>query len=60
MNDPTPARAAAEPAITVRKCSTLAEFHDCVSLQRHVWQETDPEIEPANMFVVAANTGGQV
>jgi predicted GNAT superfamily acetyltransferase len=38
----------------------LAEFYDCVSLQRHVWQETDLEIEPANMFVVAANTGGQV
>lgn len=60
MSDPTGARPRLEAGITVRKCTTLAEFQDCVTLQRHVWQETDLEIEPANMFVVAANTGGQV
>jgi predicted GNAT superfamily acetyltransferase len=59
MSDPT-VRPSLEAAVTVRKCTTLAEFHDCVSLQRHVWQESDLEIEPVNMFVVAANTGGQV
>jgi predicted GNAT superfamily acetyltransferase len=46
--------------IVVRKCDTLAEFHDCVELQREVWREQDLEVEPATMFVVAANTGGQV
>jgi predicted GNAT superfamily acetyltransferase len=46
--------------VVVRKCGTLAEFRDCVALQREVWGETDLELEPATMFVVAANTGGQV
>jgi predicted GNAT superfamily acetyltransferase len=51
---------AAVQSILVRKCLTLAEFRDCVSLQREIWAEIDLEIEPATMFVVAANTGGQV
>jgi predicted GNAT superfamily acetyltransferase len=46
--------------IVVRKCDTLPEFYGCVALQREVWGETDLEIEPATMFVVAANSGGQV
>jgi predicted GNAT superfamily acetyltransferase len=46
--------------IVVRRCGTLAEFQDCVALQREVWGEEDLEVEPATMFVVAANTGGQV
>jgi predicted GNAT superfamily acetyltransferase len=46
--------------IVVRRCENLAEFHACVVLQREVWGEEDLEIEPATMFVVAANTGGQV
>ncbi len=46
--------------IVVRKCRTLEEFHLCVALQREVWQEADLEVEPATLFVVAANTGGQV
>jgi predicted GNAT superfamily acetyltransferase len=50
---------AAAPSFEVRKCHTLAEFRACVELQREVWGETDLEIEPATMFVVAANTGGQ-
>jgi predicted GNAT superfamily acetyltransferase len=48
------------PSLVIRKCRTLAEFHDCVALQREIWAETDLEIEPTTMFVVAANTGGQV
>jgi len=51
---------AAAPSLEVRKCRTLAEFRACVELQREVWGETDLEIEPPTMFVVAANTGGQV
>ncbi len=46
--------------ISVRKCTSLEEFHHCVALQRDVWGEADLEVEPATMFVVAAHTGGQV
>jgi predicted GNAT superfamily acetyltransferase len=46
--------------IVVRKCEALAEFHECVRLQREIWQEDDLEIEPATLFVVASHTGGQV
>lgn len=60
MSEPSSVRPSAAPIITIRKCTTLAEFHDCVSLQREIWAETDLEVEPATMFVVAANTGGQV
>jgi len=51
---------AVAPSLVVRKCRTLAEFRACVALQREIWAETDLEVEPATMFVVAANTGGQV
>ncbi len=46
--------------IVVRKCERLEEFHLCVDLQRQIWGETDLEVEPATMFVVASHTGGQV
>ncbi len=46
--------------IVVRKCESLPEFHDCVSLQREVWGEADLEIEPVTSFVVASEVGGQV
>jgi len=46
--------------IVVRKCTTLAEFEACVTLQREVWGEEDLEIEPVTGFLVAAETGGQV
>jgi predicted GNAT superfamily acetyltransferase len=46
--------------IVIRKCEHLEEFHRCVDLQREIWGEADLEVEPATMFVVAANTGGQV
>src|ERR1700681_3683738 len=46
--------------IVIRKCQSLEEFQLCVALQREIWQEADLEIEPVTVFVVAANTGGQV
>jgi predicted GNAT superfamily acetyltransferase len=46
--------------LVIRKCQALEDFHRCVALQREIWQESDLEIEPATLFVVAANTGGQV
>jgi predicted GNAT superfamily acetyltransferase len=46
--------------IVVRKCTTLAEFEACVTLQRGVWGEEDLEIAPVSEFIVASETGGQV
>ncbi|HWZ97962.1 MAG TPA: acetyltransferase [Candidatus Dormibacteraeota bacterium] len=46
--------------IVVRKCEALEEFRECVRLQREIWEENDLEVEPATLFIVAANTGGQV
>jgi predicted GNAT superfamily acetyltransferase len=46
--------------IVIRKCQALEEFNRCVALQREIWEEADLEVEPATLFVVAANTGGQV
>src|SRR5260370_40256720 len=45
--------------IVVRKCGSLEEFRLCVELQRQIWREEDLEVEPATMFVVASQTGGQ-
>jgi predicted GNAT superfamily acetyltransferase len=60
MSDVRGATTETQRVISVRKCSTLPEFRECVSLQREIWAETDLEIEPTTMFVVAAHTGGQV
>jgi predicted GNAT superfamily acetyltransferase len=46
--------------IVVRKCATLEEFHACVELQREIWGESDLEVEPVTLFIVASYTGGQV
>jgi predicted GNAT superfamily acetyltransferase len=60
MSEPASVRPVPTPSITVRKCNTLAEFQECVSLQREIWKEEDLEIEPTTGFVVAWLTGGQV
>lgn len=46
--------------IVVRKCAALKEYEACVQLQREIWGESDLEVEPVTMFVVASVTGGQV
>src|SRR5277367_4289155 len=46
--------------IVVRKCAGIEEFQLCVDLQKEIWGEEDIEVEPATLFVVAAETGGQV
>jgi predicted GNAT superfamily acetyltransferase len=46
--------------IVVRKCAGMGEFQRCVALQRQIWGEDDLEVEPATLFVVAGETGGQV
>lgn len=46
--------------IAVRKCHGMEEFQKCVALQQEIWGEADLEVEPATLFVVASETGGQV
>jgi predicted GNAT superfamily acetyltransferase len=46
--------------ITVRKCHGMGEFQKCVALQKEIWGESDLEVEPVTLFVVASETGGQV
>lgn len=46
--------------LVVRKCHTLDEMSACVTLQKEVWNFTDPELVPLRVFVVAEKIGGQV
>ena len=46
--------------IEVRACSTLDELEDCVRIQGEVWKFSEPELVPADIFVVAQKTGGQI
>src|SRR5579863_9741912 len=46
--------------IVVRKCAGFEEFQRCVALEKEIWGEEDLEVEPATLFVVASETGGQV
>jgi predicted GNAT superfamily acetyltransferase len=50
----------ASETISVRKCEGIGEFNRCVELQKEIWGEDDLEVEPATLFVVAEETGGQV
>jgi predicted GNAT superfamily acetyltransferase len=45
--------------ITMRHCHSLPEFQQCFELQRSVWGKTELDV-PLPLFVVAAETGGQV
>jgi len=45
--------------IAVRHCHGLEEFNLCYELQRAVWGKTELDV-PLPLFVVAAETGGQV
>jgi predicted GNAT superfamily acetyltransferase len=45
--------------ISVRHCHGLEEFKHCFDLQRSVWGKTELDV-PLPLFVVAAETGGQV
>lgn len=46
--------------IVVRSCSGLAEFATCIEIERAVWGSADVDVVPLPLFVVAAETGGQV
>jgi len=47
-------------AVVVRHCHGLAEFGACFEIQRAVWGSSDADLTPLPIFVVAAETGGQV
>src|SRR5262249_56570187 len=53
-------RAMKERATTLRPLHAVSEMRLCVALQRIVWGYTELETVPAHIFVVAAQTGGQV
>jgi predicted GNAT superfamily acetyltransferase len=46
--------------IEVRHCHGLAEFEACLDVQKRVWSAADADVVPLPLFVVAAETGGQV
>src|SRR5207253_11307023 len=41
-------------------CSGLTAFATCIEIERAVWGSADVDIVPLPLFVVAAETGGQV
>ncbi|MBL8205101.1 MAG: GNAT family N-acetyltransferase [Blastocatellia bacterium] len=49
-----------KPEITIRPLTTLAEFEQCIQLQKDVWGDSDRELVPQHIFVVVAKTGGQL
>ena len=63
MSQGVPAGTSGQPTatkITTRPCTTLDELEECVRIQRDVWNFSDAELVPADVFVVALKTGGQV
>jgi predicted GNAT superfamily acetyltransferase len=44
--------------VEIRHCDSLAEFEECVQLERTIWGEQITV--PAAIFVVAQHTGGQI
>ena len=44
--------------IGIRQCSSVAEYEDCVRIQRAIWGESIAV--PVPIFVVAHHTGGQI
>lgn len=46
--------------IAIRSCSGLSEFATCIEIERAVWGSADVDIVPLPLFVVAAESGGQV
>jgi predicted GNAT superfamily acetyltransferase len=46
--------------ILIRDCHGIEEFEACVRLERAVWKSADIDVVPIPLFVVAAETGGQV
>ncbi len=63
MAQGVPAGTASQPTATkvlMRRCASLDELEECVRIQREVWNFSDIELVPSDVFVVAQKTGGQV
>jgi predicted GNAT superfamily acetyltransferase len=54
-----PAKASAG-AVVVRHCRGLAEFATCLEVERAVWGSADIDLVPLPLFVIAAESGGEV
>ncbi len=46
--------------IEVRHCHGIAEYEECVKLQKQVWGYDERDIIPSRVFIVAKKIGGQV
>ena len=46
--------------IIIRTLATLDEFQQCCELQKMIWGDTDRELVPLHIFIVAEKTGGQI
>lgn len=49
----------AGPELSYRACTTVDDFHQCVQLQKVVWNFDDVDLVPIRLFVVAEKIGGQ-
>src|ERR1700689_5742216 len=58
MNASAETPSAAEREIEIRHCESLAEYENCVSLEKQTWGEHIAV--PSAIFVVAHHTGGQI
>ena len=47
-------------ALTIRRCTSLAEMQACFALHREVWSYSEADLIPVRLFVVASKIGGQV
>jgi predicted GNAT superfamily acetyltransferase len=59
MNSPAKSTDPGANEIVIRHCHGLDELKLCFTLQQRVWGETELDV-PLPLFVVAAETGGQV
>ena len=48
------------PNLSLRPCTTLEEFDECVRIQREVWKFSELETVPSDVFIIAQKTGGQI
>jgi predicted GNAT superfamily acetyltransferase len=53
-------QSAARHGIVIRECHGLSEFEACIQVERVAWKSADIDVVPLPLFVVAAETGGQV
>jgi predicted GNAT superfamily acetyltransferase len=51
---------AASDGIVIRGCHGLSEFEACIQVERAAWKSADIDVVPLPLFMVAAETGGQV